>query len=144
MSNTAINSQKIFVLYVLSLKLFLLLIRDWAVCYSSAHLQRSQDRHSWKTHGIDLGHTEFCLKGTNLRASWVTDIEKKRKNLVWKRRRRRGETNGQVTSCPPQHYSSVWFFSTRVHKWQCSIAQAESDTSGRNEQQSSLKARVPS
>lgn len=65
----------------------------------------------------------------------------------WKKNSRlekKKTTNGQVTSCPPEHYSSVWFFSTRVHKWQCSIAQAESDTSARNEQQSSLKARVPS
>lgn len=68
---------------------------------------------------------------------FVWELQEWKKKLVWKRRRRRWgerETNGQVTSRPPEHHHSGG------HKWLCLIVQAESDTPDWNERQLLLKS----
>lgn len=108
-----------------------------AVYSLSAQLQNSKDQHSWKTHGADLGRAWFLVlpvtlrvfTGTTLRVSraFKTFLSKKRKkkNLVWNRRRRRHwgerETDGQpgdlTSSETLQQWTQVAVFDCSSRKW---------------------------
>lgn len=75
-----------------------------------------QEQPSWKTRGTDLGQTAgFCFCDCQIWL-WEEQIwelhelqtDQKEGNLVWKREGW-AESNGQVTSCLPEHYHIVWF-----------------------------------
>lgn len=56
-----------------------------------------KDQHSWKTHGTDLAHTEFSLKGTNL--CELQTLKKKKKSCLEKTKTpRRDERPGDLMS----------------------------------------------